>query len=214
MKLLHIDTSILGAQSASRSLTAAIVATWRARYPALQVDYLDLAIDAPNHLAAESLNFAAASDDPSLSPAQKRENAVSETLISQFLAADVLVIGAPKYNFSIPSQLKAWIDRITQAGRTFKYTEQGPIGLAGGKTVVIASTRGGIYSTTAAGQALEHQESYLQVMLNFIGITDVHIVRAEGLNMGEAVKAQALQDADSAILALENALPVRSAATV
>ena len=126
---------------------------------------------------------------------QKRENAVSEALVSQFLAADVIVVGAPLYNFSIPSQLKAWIDRVAQVGRTFKYTEKGPQGLAGGKTVIVASSRGGVYSTSEGGRAMEHQESYLQTVFGFFGITDVRFVRAEGVAMGEAAKAQALEGA-------------------
>jgi len=115
--------------------------------------------------------------------------------VSQFLASDVIVIGAPFYNFSIPTQLKAWIDRLAQPGRTFKYTEKGPIGLAGGKTVIVASTRGGMYATSEGGQAMEHQESYLKVVMGFFGITDVRIVRAEGLAMGEDAKNQALSAA-------------------
>jgi FMN-dependent NADH-azoreductase len=112
--------------------------------------------------------------------------------VSQFLAADVIVIGAPFYNFSIPTQLKAWIDRLAQPGRTFTYTEKGPTGLATGKTVIVASTRGGAYSTSEGGQAMEHQESYLKVVFGFFGVTDVRIVRAEGLAMGEAPKAAAI----------------------
>ena len=115
--------------------------------------------------------------------------------MSQFLAADVVVIGAPLYNFSIPTQLKGWIDRLAQPGRTFRYTDQGPEGLAKGKTVIVASTRGGVYSTSEGGQAMEHQESYLKVVLGFFGITDVRIVRAEGLAMGEDAKNQALSTA-------------------
>jgi len=111
----------------------------------------------------------------------------------------VVVIGAPFYNFSIPTQLKAWIDRIAQPGRTFQYTANGPEGLAKGKTVIIASTRGGVYSTSEGGQAMEHQESYLKVVLGFFGVTDVRFVRAEGVAMGEAAKAQALADATQAI---------------
>lgn len=190
-KLLHIDSSILGGNSVSRQLTAQIVASWRAAHPATEVSYLDLAVDTPSHLSAESLGFRlpAGSD---LSEAQQRENAVSEALVSQFLAADVLVIGAPLYNFSVPSQLKAWIDRVAQVGRTFKYTDKGPVGLAGGKTVIVASTRGGMYSTSDAGNAMEHQESYLKTVFGFFGVTDVRFVRAEGLSMGEAGKAAAL----------------------
>ena len=149
------------------------------------VDYLDLAVDTPSHLSAESLGFRLPAAGE-LSDAQRRENAVSEALVSQFLAADVIVLGAPLYNFSIPSQLKAWIDRVAQAGRTFTYTAAGPKGLAGGKTVIVASTRGGVYSSSDAGRAMEHQESYLQTVFGFFGITDVRFVRAEGLAMGDA----------------------------
>ena len=202
MKLLHIDSSVSGSNSVSRQLTARIVEQWRNAHPGLAVEYLDLASDAPNHLSAESLGFRLPPSD-ALSDAQKRENALSEALVSQFLDADVIVIGAPLYNFSIPSQLKAWIDRIAQAGRTFKYTAQGPVGLAGGKTVIVASSRGGIYSTSEAGRAMEHQESYLQTVFGFFGITDVRFVRAEGLNMGEERKAEALAGAEQSIQALE-----------
>ncbi|MCZ8253909.1 MAG: FMN-dependent NADH-azoreductase [Hylemonella sp.] len=194
MKLLHIDSSVLGANSVSRALTARTVAEWQATHPGTTVEYLDLAVDAPSHLDGNSLGFRAPSDKAT--EAQRRENAISEALVSQFLAADVIVVGAPLYNFSVPSQLKAWIDRVLQAGRTFKYTENGPVGLAGGKTVIVASTRGGIYSTTDAGRALEHQESYLQTVFGFVGITDVRFVRAEGVAMGDAPKAQALAAAE------------------
>lgn len=195
-KLLHIDASILGGNSVSRQLTAQIVASWRAANPATEVSYLDLAVDTPSHLSAESLGFRLPAGTE-LSEVQQRENAVSEALVSQFLAADVVVIGAPLYNFSIPTQLKAWIDRIAQVGRTFKYTEKGPVGLAGGKTVIVASTRGGVYSTSDAGNAMEHQESFLKTVFGFLGVTDVRFVRAEGLAMGETAKAAALAAAEA-----------------
>ncbi len=199
-KLLHIDSSILGGNSVSRQLTAQIVASWRASHPGTEVSYLDLAADTPSHLSAESLGFRlpAGSD---FSEVQTRENAISEALVAQFLAADVIVVGAPLYNFAIPSQLKAWIDRIAQVGRTFSYTDKGPVGLAGGKTVIVASTRGGVYSTSAAGNAMEHQESYLKTVFGFFGITDVRFVRAEGLAMGDAPKAAALALAEVEITA-------------
>ena len=200
-KLLHIDSSILGGNSVSRPLTAQIVASWRAAHPATEVGYLDLAVNTPSHLSADSLGFRLPPGAAELSDVQKCENAVSEALVSQFLAADVVVIGAPLYNFSIPTQLKAWIDRIAQAGRTFKYTDKGPVGLAGGKTVIVASTRGGMYSTSDAGNAMEHQESYLKTVLGFLGVTDVRFVRAEGLAMGEAAKAAALASAQADTLA-------------
>jgi FMN-dependent NADH-azoreductase len=201
MKLLHIDSSILGTASVSRQLTERIAAQWRATHPGTTVDYLDLVISAPGHLSAQSLGFRLPAGADGLTDAQRLENEVSEALVSQFLAADVIVVGAPLYNFSIPSQLKAWIDRIAQAGRTFKYTDKGPVGLAGGKTVIVASTRGGVYSTSDAGNAMEHQESYLKTVFGFFGISDVRFVRAEGLAMGDAPKAQALAAAQAEILA-------------
>ncbi len=198
MKLLHIDSSVLADNSVSRKLTAQIVAEWSANHAGTTVDYLDLATQAPSHLSADSLGFRLA-PGAAVSDVQKAENTISEALVQQFLAADVIVVGAPLYNFSIPSQLKAWIDRVAQVGRTFKYTDKGPIGLAGGKTVIVASTRGGMYSTSEGGRAMEHQESYLQTVFGFFGVTDVRIVRAEGLAMGEAGKAQALASADTDI---------------
>lgn len=196
MKLLHIDSSATGDNSVSRRLTRDIVAGWVDAHPGTRVEYLDLAADAPSHLAADSLGFRAGPSAAGLSEAQRRENEISERLVSQFLAADVVVIGAPMYNFSIPSQLKAWIDRVAQAGRTFTYTEQGPQGLAGGKTVIIASTRGGAY---AAAPAMDHQESYLRTVLGFFGVTDIRFVRAEGLAMGPEAAAKAIDAAQDAI---------------
>src|SRR3954469_15100543 len=192
MKLLHIDSSPLGGASVSRELTRRLVAEWRAAHPRTTVEHLDLAKDAPSHLNADSLGFRLGVNADGLSDIQRRENEVSERLVSQFLAADVVVIGAPMYNFSVPSQLKAWIDRIAQAGRTFRYTEKGPQGLAGGKTVIIASTRGGVYSTNPALAGLDHQESYLKTVLGFLGVTDIRFVRAEGIAMGEAAKKSAI----------------------
>ncbi len=201
MKLLHIDSSITGTQSVSRQLTRDIVNTWKASHPNTAVEYLDLAETTPSHLSAESLGFRMPPSAENLTEGQRRENVISEALVTQFLAADVIVVGAPLYNFSIPSQLKAWIDRVAQAGRTFTYTATGPKGLAGGKTVIVASTRGGVYSTSEGGRAMEHQESYLQTVFGFLGITDVRFVRAEGVAMGDAKKAEALTLAAAHIMA-------------
>jgi len=201
MRLLHIDSAITGEQSVSRQLTARIVRDWLAHHPGTQVEYLDLAQDAPAHFTLDAMAPRTGQTD-GLSDAQQRENAVSERLVRQFLAADVVVIGAPLYNFTVPTQLKAWIDRIALPGRTFRYTAGGPEGLAGGKTVFIASSRGGVYSTTEAGRMLEHQESLLQTVMGFFGVTDVRIVRAEGTGMGPEARAQALADAARASAAL------------
>jgi FMN-dependent NADH-azoreductase len=197
MPLLHVDSAITGAQSVSRQLTASTVAAWVAAHPGTTVQYLDLAEAAPSHLSAQSMGFR--TGQAAATEAERAENALSEALVSQFLAADVIVIGAPLYNFSVPSQLKAWIDRLAQAGRTFQYTDKGPVGLAGGKTVIVASTRGGVYSTSEGGQAMEHQESYLKVVFGFFGITDVRFVRAEGVAMGPDAKAAALASAQAHI---------------
>jgi len=194
MKLLHVDSSILGTHSASRQLTAEVVDQWLKGHPDTTVEYLDLAANPINHFGADAIAIKGAAQ-PEPTEAQRAENALSEKLVSQFLAADVIVIGAPFYNFSIPTQLKAWIDRLAQPCRAITTTEKGPTGLATGKTVIVASTRGGAYSTSEGGQAMEHQESYLKVVFGFFGVTDVRIVRAEGLAMGEAPKAAALSAA-------------------
>ena len=166
--------------------------------PGAKVEYLDLAVNAPDHLNAVSMGFR--TGQAATTEAERAQNAISEALVSQFLAADVVVVGAPFYNFTISSQLKAWIDRIAQGGRTFRYTAAGPEGLAKGKKVIVASTRGGVYSTSEMGQALEHQESYLKTVFGFLGITDVSIVRAEGVAMGDESKAKALESARSDIV--------------
>jgi FMN-dependent NADH-azoreductase len=196
MKLLHIDSSPLGTHSVSRQLTQRIAAQWRATHPGTVVEHLDLAVDAPTHLNVDSLGFRVGPSAEGLTDVQRRENEISERLVSQFLAADVIVLGAPMYNFSVPSQLKAWIDRVAQAGRTFKYTEKGPQGLAAGKTVIVASTRGGVYSTNPALAGLDHQESYLKTVFGFFGITDIRFVRAEGVAMGDEAKAKSLAAAE------------------
>jgi FMN-dependent NADH-azoreductase len=132
-------------------------------------------------------------------PVVRADVAQTEELLSEFLAADVLVIGAPMFNFSIPSQLKAWIDRIVQAGRTFRYTAEGRVGLARAKRVIIVSTRGGVYSGTPHETALDHQEAYLNAVFNFIGLTDVSYVRAEGVVISPEKRSEALAGAEADI---------------
>ncbi|WP_298012865.1 NAD(P)H-dependent oxidoreductase [uncultured Castellaniella sp.] len=199
MKLLHIDSSITGSDSVSRRLTHDIVAQQRAAHPDLQVEYLDLAAQAPQPLSLDALGFRTPGSAETLSEVQRRENEVSEALVSQLIEADVVVIGAPMYNFTIPAQLKSWLDRVAQAGRTFKYTESGPVGLLGDKTVILALSRGGIYS---ANPAMEHQESYLKSIFGFMGVTDIRSVRAEGLNMGPEHRERGLAQAQADIEAL------------
>lgn len=194
MQLLHIDSAITGPQSVSRQLSREAVDAWVAAHPGTQVSYLDLVADAPGHLTQDALSLRVPPAG-AFSPAQLRENALTERLLAQFLAVDVVVIGAPFYNFSIPTQLKAWIDRLAQPGRTFRYTASGPEGLAAGKTVIVALSRGGVYSTSEGGRAMEHQESYLQTVFGFFGITDVRFVRAEGVALGADGRNEALANA-------------------
>ena len=201
MKLLHIDSSILGDNSVSRQLSAALVDAVRQQHPGLDVTQRDLAQNEIAHLSGEILG-AAFTPEADWNDKQRAERALTDTLINEFMAADVVVIAAPMYNFSIPSQLKSWIDRIAAAGRTFKYTETGPVGLAGGKKVLIASSRGGVYSTDQ-GRAMDFQEDYLRTVLGFVGITDIEVVRAEAVNMGDDKRASAIFAAREAIKALK-----------
>ena len=197
MRILHIDSSITGAASVSRQLTAQIMETLKQSHPEAQTEYLDLASQPLPHLGPQSLGMR--TGQAATTEIERQENAISEAMVSQFLAADVIVLGAPFYNFTIPTQLKAWFDRIAQAGRTFRYTAAGPEGLATGKKVYVVSTRGGMYSTSERGNATEHQESYLKVIFGFMGVTDISIIRAEGLGMGEEAKASAIRSAQASL---------------
>ncbi|GCB04204.1 FMN-dependent NADH-azoreductase [Ralstonia sp. SET104] len=198
MQVLHIDSSILGDASASRLLSAAIVDELRRENPSASVVRRDLSVEAIPHLdGAIAAGFRATGTDD-FDDATRAEHARSEALVNELLASDVIVVGAPMYNFSVPSQLKAWIDRVAQAGRTFNYTANGPVGLAGGKKVIVASTRGGVYSVGPAA-GLDFQEAYLKAVFGFFGITDVQFVRAEGLAMGPDARAQALEAARAAL---------------
>jgi FMN-dependent NADH-azoreductase len=198
MKLLHIDSGILGTASVSRQLSANAVAEWRTQHPNTEVVYRDLVAQPLTHLTGEQL-FAAAADASQQSPEMRSILAESEKVLQEFLDADIVVIGTPMYNFSIPSQLKAWIDRIAIKGKTFAYTEQGPKGLAGGKTVIIASARGGVYGATSPVAAWDHQEAYLKAVFGFLGVTDLRFLRAEGLNMSPEQKEKAIHEANGSV---------------
>ncbi|MCW2236163.1 FMN-dependent NADH-azoreductase [Azospirillum canadense] len=202
MKLLHIDSSPLGDASVTRQLTASIVEAFRGAESGVEVVRRDLTVAPPDHLTGELMQVVKFRNLESLTARQNEELVLTDALVDEFLAADVVVIGAPMYNFTIPTQLKAWIDRIAQAGRTFRYTEKGPVGLAGGKKVIIASARGGMYSTNPALAGLDHQESYLRTVLGFLGVTDVTVVRAEGIGMGPEARAKAIDAAQREIEAL------------
>ena len=198
MNILHIDSSIQKDQSASRQLTAHIVKGLAIQFPTAAVTYHDLAREPIAHLSADVLGarFDATSIDR-VDALTRSDIDAGERALAEFLAADVIVIGAPMYNFSIPSQLKAWIDRISVAGRTFRYTAAGPEGLAKGKRVVIASSRGGVYSE-GAFVFMDHQETYLRGVFNFLGVTDVEFIRAEGYAHDADRRAQAVARARDA----------------
>ncbi|HEX7913276.1 MAG TPA: NAD(P)H-dependent oxidoreductase [Paraburkholderia sp.] len=200
MKLLHIDSSILGHGSVSRDLSADVVATFKGRHPELTLTRLDLAATPIGHLTAAHL---AAAQGAPVDEALKADVALGQIALEDFLAADIVVIGAPMYNLGVPSQLKAWIDRISVAGKTFRYGEHGPVGLCGGKKLVISSSRGGVYSGASPAAAYDHQETYLKAAFGFLGIADITFIRAEGVAMGEEARSDAMASAkkDTAALA-------------
>ncbi len=174
MTILHLDSSITGDQSASRAISRSIVDRLRRTKPDATVIYRDLAADPLPHLTLDAF--------------------ADTSVIDEFLAADTLVIGAPMYNFTLATQLKSWLDRILVAGRTFRYTESGPQGLAGGKRVIIALARGGMYDAGSPAASLEHLESYLRGVFTFIGI-EPEFVAADGLNFGPEQREASIRSA-------------------
>ena len=174
MTILHIDSSINGEQSASRAISARIVDQLKQALWGEEVVYRDLAADPLPHLTLDAF--------------------ADSTVLDEFLAADTVVIGAPMYNFTLPSQLKAWLDRILVAGKTFRYTAEGPEGLAGGRRVIVALARGGVYEAGSAAASLEHLETYLRGVFGFIGI-EPEFVAADGLNFGPEQREEALSAA-------------------
>jgi FMN-dependent NADH-azoreductase len=198
VKILHLDSSVLGDNSASRRLTRKVAEQWRRAEPAAVIRYRDLGSEAPQHLSPDYFAIGATPEE-NRSTAQSNEVKFSDALIEEFLAADALIIGAPLYNFTIPSGLKAWIDRIAVAGKTFRYTAEGPVGLAGGKKVVIVATSGGRYAESPVDLA---HVGHLKTVLNFLGITDITVVRAAGLSISPEERAKAIAAAEVDVAAL------------
>jgi FMN-dependent NADH-azoreductase len=208
MKLLHIDSSILGANSASRSVAAAVVDRLRQAAPDLDVTYRDLAAAPLPHLSLANLptdHPIAAASLASDAPAVQQDRSASQAVLDEFLAADIVVVGTPMYNFTIPGQLKAWVDRILIPGKTFRYGAAGVEGLAGAKRVIIAISRGGLYGVGTPAASAEHAEAYLRAVFGFIAITDLEFVVAEGLQMGSEQRQQALDAALHTVRALKAA---------
>lgn len=174
MIILHVDSSITAENSVTRSIGEAAIARLRALHPDAELRRRDLASDPLGHMTLGDLG--------------------DTSLAEEFLAADIVVIGAPMYNFGLASQLKAWFDHILVAGKTFRYGENGPEGLAAAKKVIVALSRGGVYSQGPAS-AMEHAETHLRTLLGFIGVTNVEFVVTEGVAMGAEQRETAIQAA-------------------
>jgi FMN-dependent NADH-azoreductase len=195
VNLLHIDSSILGPNSVSRALSAQIVAKLQAEIPGLTIVRRDLAETPIPHLSGSYL-AAAQSPQAEHDMSVAADLALGSAVMQEFLDADIVVIGVALYNFSVSSQLKAWIDRILVAGKTFKYGEDGrPVGLAGGKRAILAIARGGIYAAGSPAAGFEHGESYMRSVLGFIGIGNPEVIVAEGLAMGPDHRQAAVEAA-------------------
>lgn len=185
--LLHIDASARSGDSDSRQLSAALVSRWRAQHPDRRVVQRDIVTQPLPHL--DDTLFSAMMSDASAHTPQQREAADRvNALADEFLAADVLVLGVPMYNFGIPSTLKAWIDHIVTPERTFRYTPEGPVGLAGGRSVYVVSTRGGVHGEGPQ----DHQVAHLRTVFGFLGIDDIHVIQAEGLDLSAEHREQAM----------------------
>ena len=202
MKILHIDSSITGPQSVSRKLSATVIERLKQLHQDAEIIYRDVCSpEIPhqsNKLIQFKMNLAKGDHKINTDTLIQHQYDLVNGVLEEFLAADVVVVGVPMYNLSIPSQLKCWIDSVSVAGKTFRYTETGPQGLCAGKKVIIASVRGGIYSTPEA-KTNDHEERYLISLFNFLGISDVSIIRAEGVNISPEFQEKAMGEALSEI---------------
>jgi len=201
-KLLHLDTSIQANNSVSRRLSAAIVDKFKATTGDLEVTYRDLAAHPLPHLTEPVFASFQSTDVSALTSTQQADAAESAKVLAEFLAADTVVIGVAFYNYSIPSSLKAWIDRVVVAGKTFNYGANGPIGYAGGKRVIVAIARAGVFADGTPFAQREHAERYLRDIFSLVGIDDLEVVVAEGLAFGPEASAAAVQGAMSRIDAI------------
>jgi FMN-dependent NADH-azoreductase len=203
MNVLHLDSSVLGEFSVSRTLSAAVVAKLKAADPRLTVTYRDLAADPVPHLSGAYV--AATRGGAAVTADLEPDLALGNQLMAEFLAADIVVIGVGLYNFTIPTQLKAWIDRIAVAGKTFRYTEKGPEGLVGGKRLILAIARGGLYGPGVPAAPYEHGETYLRAVFGFLGIYQPEVIVAEGIAMGPEQREKAIGAALAEIAGLAEA---------
>lgn len=192
--VLVLNSSASGADSVSRKLVADTVARLRSQHPGLKLVERDIAADPVPHLTTETTPVLRGAEP--VTSAQTAAKALSDKLVDELKAADVVVIGAPMYNFGIPSTLKAWFDYVLRAGVTFRYSEAGPEGLLKGKRAIVVESRGGLYSSGPA-QPMDSQEPHLRTLLSFIGISDIAFIRAEKLGYGPEAKAQSISDAQA-----------------
>jgi FMN-dependent NADH-azoreductase len=196
--LLFVSSSLFNGQSKSREVAGEFIAGWRRTHAGGQVIERTLTPENIPHLSSETLAALGKAADVRT---RDETNAVAfaDSLIAEVEAADTLVIAAPMYNFTIPTTLKAWIDHIARAGRTFRYTAQGPEGLLKNKKAVVIVSRGGFYTTGAAPAAsMNHQEPYLRTVLGFLGLTDVSFIEVEGQAIGPDVAAKGVEAARAA----------------
>ncbi len=178
-KLLLVSSSIFGKDSKSWTIAQEFIDGWRQNHPGSVVVERDIGSDPLPHITAEKMGAIMTPPDKR-TPQQAAAAGHADRLIEEVEAADVIVLAAPMYNFSVSSTLKAWIDHIARAGRTFGYTEKGPVGLLKGKKVFVVTARGGVYSEGPA-KPLDFHEPYLRGMLGFLGLSDVTFVHVEGL---------------------------------
>lgn len=198
--ILYVTSSPRGGDSYSNRVAARVLNELEQAHPGATVVVRDVARDPLPHVDED---FVAALRSPE-GPSTARQQGIiakSDALIDELLAADIVVIAAPMYNFGIPSTLKAWIDYVARAGRTFRYTEKGPEGLVKGKKVILIHARGGIYSSGPA-QAMDHQGTYLRSLLGFLGVTDIESIDVEGVAYGPEAAEKAVTSGISRARAL------------
>ena len=199
MAALVLISSTSGPASISRQLVQTTVDHLRRQNPGVHIVERDLNADPIPHLTTETT--AALRGGEANSPAQRDALALSAALIEELKAADTLVIGAPMYNFGIPTTLKSWFDYVLRAGLTFRYSETGPEGLLKGKRAIVVESRGGLYSSGPA-QVMDSQEPHLRTLLSFVGITDVTFIRAEKLGFGPEAREEAIRNANAELAAV------------
>ena len=201
MKILHLDSSVTGDKSVSRPLTAAAAEQLKKVNPGAAYVYRDLTKNTLRHYTAVLRQYG--EDLQQITPEQKAEMESGKEILDEFLSADTVLIGAPMYNFGIPSQLKAWIDLVCVPGTTFKYGANGPEGQCGGKKVVVISTRGGMYGPGSPFEPFDHQQKYLRDVFTFLGVKDITVITAEGVAQGPEKAEAAVQAAKTQIAELK-----------